>query len=445
MDAANSGYLVEVEEEYSANQALFLNDDGMDGIIALVGGYGSGKSFIGARKALKLALLNRGCRGAIAGPTHGQLMDTAYVSFTELLDQYEIPFEEVRGNRPSIIFPWGDRRRPGPGWVHLRSLDKPSSIKGPTLAWVWIDEAGSIDKGEESFDVVLSRVRDPAAELRQVFLTTTGEAPWLRERFVEEPSENMRHYKASTLENVTLPAIYEKTLRENLPGNLLDVYLEGGFMPPETGTCYSHFSRDIHLRDDLRWNPALPAVHSLDFNVTPHSSVIGQVQNINGVPTALVFDEILIPNGSTPESAAKFLSKLGKHEGGVEVYGDPSGSYRNTASKLTDYAVLRSEYGAAFQGKAAFYYKRHDPGYRARVLSVNALLKNSIGQVRMYIHPRCRNLIYDLEHVTWNLDGSIDKKKVNKKTGWTVSHVSDALAYWIERAFPIIRPLVSTI
>ena len=435
---------IEIEEELFPSQALFLIDETQDGVIALIGGYGSGKSYVGARKALQLACMNPRSRGMIAGPTHGQVMDTAYISFVELLDQYEIDYREVRGNRPSIILPWGNPRRPGPGWIHIRSLDKPSSIKGPTLGWTWIDEAGSIEKGEEAFDVVLSRLRCQNAALRQVIITTTGEALWLRERFEEDPGDNMAYYRASTTENDTLPPIYIETLKHNLPANLLDVYLEGGFMPEEFGACYSNFKSDIHVSPFLRWNPALPAVHSFDFNVNPHCSIIGQVQNVNGEQCALVFDEIVIPNGTTFDACEIFLNKLGRHEGGVEVYGDPSGTHRSTSSKTTDYAIIRKRYQEVYgSDRVSFWYKQSDPGFRARVNAVNALLMNTFGKARLFVHPRCKNLIYDLRHVSWTKDQKIDKTKINKHTGWTISHVSDGLAYWIERAFPILRPVVT--
>jgi hypothetical protein len=434
---------VEVEEEWSRTQSLFLNDDLKDGIIAFVGGYGSGKSYVGARKALKLACMNSRSRGMIAGPTHGQLMDTAYVSFVELLDQVEMPFHEIRGNRPSIVLPWGNKKRPGPGWIHLRSLDKPTSIKGPTLAWAWVDEAGSIEKGEDAFDVTLSRIRCELAELRQTIVTTTGEAPWLRERFVEDPADNMLFYKAATSENVHLPPQYIETLRHNLPANLLDVYLDGGFMPPEFGSCYSHFAREDHIRSDILWNPALPAVHTFDFNVNPHCSLIGQAIEVDGKLSAVVHDEIVIPNGATSDAVEKFREKLGNHASGIEVYGDPSGTHRSTTSKLSDYAIIRTEYEKTYgRMGATFYYRAADPGIRTRVNCTNAMLRNSLGELRLFIHPRCKNLIYDLEHVTWKKDGTIDKTRINKKTGWTISHTSDALAYWIERAFPILKPVI---
>lgn len=431
-----------VEEEYTHSQGGFLNDLTPDGVVAFVGGYGSGKSHIGARKAFKLAAMNPRSKGVILGPSHGQVMDTAYLALAEFLEENNIPYQEVRGQRPAIILPWGNRRRAGPGWIYFRSLDRPSSIKGIQVAWAWIDEAGSIKEGEEAFNVLISRVRCPLANLRQTFITTTGEAPWLRERFVEEAPDNYRYYSASTYENIHLPKFYVEQLLQALPDNLLDVYLFGGFMPPEQGLCYNHFRRDVNLRMDLLWNPALPAVHTLDFNVNPHCSLIGQTDGRN----AYIFDEIVIPNGSTPEAAQLFIDRYGSNPGGVHIHGDPSGTHRNTASKLSDYAVLEKAYGDTFtKGNVYSFYRRSDPGFRARVNCSNAMLKNSIGESHLFVHPRCRHLIYDLEHVTWLPDGRINKTARHKKTGWTISHTSDAMAYWMEVDFPILRPSVKAI
>ena len=56
------------------------------------------------------------------------------------------------------------------------------------------------------------------------------------------------------------------------------------------------------------------------------------------------------------------------------------------------------------------------------------------------IDPRCKVLIQDLEKVT-NKQGTRDIDKSNK----LLSHSSDALGYFLEWEFPIIKPTLGAI
>jgi phage terminase large subunit len=74
---------------------------------------------------------------------------------------------------------------------------------------------------------------------------------------------------------------------------------------------------------------------------------------------------------------------------------------------------------------------------RDRVNCVNSRLKSADENVHLYIDPKCRELIKDLEQVTWALDSvgrttsEIDKRTRDR------THTSDALGYYIAHAFPL--------
>jgi len=89
---------------------------------------------------------------------------------------------------------------------------------------------------------------------------------------------------------------------------------------------------------------------------------------------------------------------------------------------------------------------RSNPAVRDRLEMVNGMLKNANGDRRLFIAPRCRELILDLEQVVLQ-EGSliIDKTKDLRRT-----HLSDALGYliWQERqpnqtVGPVNLPLLS--
>ena len=64
---------------------------------------------------------------------------------------------------------------------------------------------------------------------------------------------------------------------------------------------------------------------------------------------------------------------------------------------------------------------------RARVALMNARLHNALDEVRLFVDPKCGELIADLEQVSYEEDSTqIDKNKDRRRT-----HLSDALGYLI--------------
>jgi hypothetical protein len=68
-----------------------------------------------------------------------------------------------------------------------------------------------------------------------------------------------------------------------------------------------------------------------------------------------------------------------------------------------------------------------NPPVRDRVAMVNARLRNARDEVQLLVDPQCKELIDDLEQVSYHEDSmQIDKDKDRKRT-----HLSDALGYLI--------------
>jgi hypothetical protein len=427
-----------VNEDLWPAQLAFYEEKDHE-VVGYIGGWGSGKSYIGARKALELCFVNKLTPGVVVGPSLGQVKDTTLPIFGEYLEKIGLPYTEIRGQKPAFILPWGNPARLSPGWIMFRSLDRPGSLKGLTIGWAWLDEPGEVEKGEEAWQLLRSRVRHPDAARIQTILTGTGEAQWLKERFLDDQNPDYIYYRASTRENLALRPSYVEELMRELPPNLREVYIEGGFMPPETGLVCDSFSPEHNISSDVLYNPGLPLVYSLDFNVNPHCSIYGQT---NG-EDAWVIDEIVLAHSNTPAAVAEFIKRCGGHKSGIHVYGDPSGTHRSTNSTQSDYDIIREAFRRQFgRENIRFFYRQSDPGQRARANAANRMFSDSTGRRRGLIHPRCRHLIYDLLHLPWTEKGKIDKDVRNRKFGWTISHLFDALAYWWERKFPILKPRV---
>jgi hypothetical protein len=72
-----------------------------------------------------------------------------------------------------------------------------------------------------------------------------------------------------------------------------------------------------------------------------------------------------------------------------------------------------------------------NPPVMSRVHKVNALFTNALGEVRLEMDGRCKELIADFEEVMFKPDsGVIDKNRDPRRT-----HASDALGYVIWELF----------
>lgn len=187
------------------------------------------------------------------------------------------------------------------------------------------------------------------------------------------------------------------------------------------GRAYYAYEVKIHEAPGITLDEKLPVIACCDFNVDPCVWEIAQCHS----GKVFVIDEIALRNTSTMEMGKEFLRRFGKHRAGNIVYGDAAGSNRSTAGK-SDYAIL---YGLGLKDQRI---KKSNPLVRDRINAVNAMLKNTSSEARLFHHPGCVLLKKDFESVEWK-DGAVEIEK----SGRDLTHASDALGYYIESEFPL--------
>jgi hypothetical protein len=213
------------------------------------------------------------------------------------------------------------------------------------------------------------------------------------------------------------------------------------------------------------YSPNVPIWWALDFNINPMCSVIGQTINGN----VRVLDELVLPNSNTEAACEEFLSRTKewltpatipdltdaddellqelilelppRAPLNVYVYGDALGAHRSTVgskASRSDWHIVRnffSRYTDFFH--AHFRVPGSNGAVKDRINAFNGMLCNHAGQRRLFIQPRCKGLINDLEQIIWKADpygnslSEIDKRDPMR------SHLSDALGYYIVREFPL--------
>ena len=375
----------------------------------LVGGYGSGKTHIGALRAIALSYLNAGLPGQYVSPSYPMAKKTIIPTLTDIFERAGLDVTQHQTDHTFHIRNWD-------GHIWIGSGESPDSLKGPNLAWAGIDEP--FIQPRAVFNQMLARVRHPQARQREIFLTgTPEELNWGYELATnDEGRYDVGVVLARTADNIHLPPDYITTLRSAFSEDLQAAYLEGRFVNLTTGRVYTPFDRSRHLTH-LDVTGLVPAC-GVDFNVDYLTAELF----VSGPNWLHFFDEIRLSNATTFELA----DILQAHYPGIAIYPDPSGQARHTSATGSDHEILR---------QAGFTIRAHpaQPPVRARVNAVNRMLKDG----RMTIEPgRCPQLLQDFERCRWTPD-QIDKSDPAR------THAADAAGYATEYLFPIARRQVS--
>jgi hypothetical protein len=228
------------------------------------------------------------------------------------------------------------------------------------------------------------------------------------------------------------------------------------------GLAYYAFDRQHGVRD-LQYNPSLPLYWSLDFNMNPLCSVLGQI--IHG--RVHILDELILPNSNTLAACEEFLERTRKWTTAPElddlpqdhavleeilaglkrpllnvyVHGDATGEQRKTSASRTDWQIVKEFFGRHTDWyHAGFRVPSDNPPVKDRINCVNAMLRNHAGEHRLLIDPRCKHLIKDLEQVCWKADPHGNPLAELDKSDPMRTHASDAVGYWIAREFPMRAP-----
>ena len=220
-----------------------------------------------------------------------------------------------------------------------------------------------------------------------------------------------------TADNPHLPDGFIDSLIQNFPENLIKAYLEGQFVNLTTGCVYSRFDRVKHVKNVDSYVDE-PLRIGIDFNIGSMSAVIG-VRDGNKL---VIIDEI---SGAHDTDALAQEIKRRYSNRRVYVYPDASGGNRSTNASRTDIHILES-YGFSNQSPRA------NPPVKDRVASVQALLENGKGEVRLEVAPHCRRLIECLELQSYDEKSGEPCKQNNH------DHMNDALGYVVYREFNML-------
>lgn len=181
------------------------------------------------------------------------------------------------------------------------------------------------------------------------------------------------------------------------------------------------FDEKRHVILSYTPNPHLPLIFSLDFNKNPMTCLAGQQIDLW---TVYAFDEIDMPDGSTPEVADKIKAEYVQWLYNIDVTGDATGRNRSalTVGNLNHYRVLKDV--LSLSDDQIRVPKQNLALSDSRVLC-NSVLKNA----KFFITANCKKTIKDLQMAMVDDEGELIKNQTFP------CHKLDSARYLIAECF----------
>lgn len=435
----------------TAQEAAF-DDDSEDAFVLFSGGWGAGKTMWLVAKMLKLSAINAPLPGLWCVPDWNHVYDTILPTLLEIdpdtvdpMTGLGLPWflseDQCHYNERRHLLTWE-----GGGPIQFVTAENATSIAGPNMAYCGTDEPGTISL--KAWRNTVARVRHPRAVLRQKVAAGTPEGlNYLNDLFGAERADDYHRYEMTTEQNFELLRHNPKYLEQakaNLSEAELAAYLEGRFVPMAGALAYTAFHDERQCRPDMRAaDPREPLRLTFDFNVDPMSLIVGQQWP---GPHGLEFTvdrAFAIYGGSTTEEACRtFKKEYPRWPSGLVIYGDATGKNRTTVSIKSNYDIIQEELASV--GPITLKVPTINPPVTLRLNSVNRLCRDGRGVTRLWL--RGKGKAAPTAALVRSLQNSLKKPGTDelwKKTGETVTHLSDALGYWLTAEAPAKKPEVS--
>jgi hypothetical protein len=291
--------------------------------------------------------------------------------------------------------------------VELKGADKPDSLRGISTTMVVLDEYSYMKENVwgEIIQPTLAETKGSALFVG----TPTGVQNHFYDLFVKGQSEggDYKSWQFTTLDGGFISEEEVENAKKNLDKRTFQQEYEASFLTAANRVAYN-FNRDIHCKV-MEKSPRM--FWGVDFGVASYMTAVLMCENTAG--EIYVFDEIGLQNSNTFELA----QRMKQIAPGLPCYPDPAGKARTSNSTKSDHIILHE---AGF----TVISKKANPTQKDRMNALNRMLEDATGKHKLFVNPKCKNLIRDLELCTLE-NGQILKTE-------TLSHFLDGLMYPIE-------------
>lgn len=355
-------------------------------------------------------------RRFIAAPTWKQVKDIYWNHVKALVPREWIA--KISEENLSIVTKWNAE-------LCLVSLDKPARIEGQPWDAGTIDEYADTKPG--TFD----------AHIRPAIADRLGSVDFLGVPDMDGPAQV--EYEEMCLRGQRgdqewddfcwgsegiLPPSEIESMRRTMDPRMFVQETTGKFIL-RNGRAFPDFDAAIHV-GSVAYDPALPICWSLDFNINPMCS--GVIQHYKG--EVRILKELVLPDTKTDAAITAFLSAA-KERGwkldNVTIYGDASGSARDSTSGVSDWYIVRNRLRELLGDRFSMRVPRANPGIKDTINAVNAKLMAADGTVSLRIDPSCVTLLDNFRTALWPSPNDLADE-----------HCLAWLRYFVDKEYPII-------
>lgn len=380
----------------------------------LVAGRRFGKSYLSCLELLRGAIEKPGETFFYCAPTYRMAKDIAWKTLKKLVPAKWIKAKNETDLKLELI---------NGSTIELKGTENAMALRGRSLSGVVLDEAAFMDSG------VWFEVLRPALADKQgwaLFISTPdGTASWFYDLWCycdEDTSNDWRRWQFTTIEGDNVPPEEIEAARGQLDARTFRQEFEASF-ENLSGLVAVSFSDD-NIRSDIQDLKVLPLLLGIDFNIDYMSGICA----VRKDDELWIFDEIILTGGATTwDFSEEVINRFGVNRR-IIACPDPTGGARKTAGVgLTDHTILR---------RAGFKVSSPKSPWKIRdkVNCINSALLDASGRRRMFIHPRCKELIKSFRTLTYDPGTQLPNKKLG------VDHAFDACGYMCLQTFNLAKP-----
>lgn len=371
------------------------------------GGRGSGKTTAGAIQAILEALQNQpGEAGLIVAPTYKMLRKATLPELFYWLPRHYIK-RFVQSPDISLELINGSL-------IDFGSAENPDSLRGPNRAWLWMDEPRNL-RTRKAFDIASAQVRRGA---EKVWLTTTpaGLYHWLYDLFVQNPLKSSTYVTVRTDDNPYLSATFKQQLRSQYTGAFAAQELDALFVSFE-GLIFDNFSLDENVTVEAEYNADLEVYWGVDDGYA-HGEGIG---TLGHHPRVILLGQLTAQGGLNIFD--EYYRTLQLPEMSIRDVLERSYNHPEFAMVDSSAPELRRRLAEAEIANAGATHRVSDG-----IKIVRRFICDGQGVRLLRIHPRCKNLIRELQMYRYD-DRARSVDAGEPKPLKQDDHTCDALRY----------------
>ena len=367
-------------------QKKFMESDAKFRVFA--SGVGGGKTACGWMCVLEYVFKNPGCLGLIVAPTYPMINDVILREMVNWIPEELISSHNKVNNEIKFI---------NGSTVLLRSAKDDRQIdtlRGLSIAFCWIDEATLMNKSV--FDVLIGRLRQPGFK-HKLWMTCTPKRNWLFRLIQNKSDEWFVLDRIPTHSNTFRVDGFTETLKENYSDAFYQQEVLGEWVSFEGLIWESKIKEDVP-------QGIKETYYGIDPGYT-HPTAIIVVKKSNNI--LYVVDEFYRSH-TNDDNLIEEMQRL------TAIYGE--------GQSLVDPSVPRVTQAL---NQAGFNTSKANNKVMDGLRTVRTLFDNN----KLYIHPRCENLLKEIESYTWKDSGTKEEPvKID-------DDACDALRYGVMAAY----------